>query len=104
MISADCGYARGSNRFGNPSRNMRHIDQTITHMPKRATAMKPPEDVLKEVESRAAPIVRRLANPQYVLTPENAGHLIMFVAFMFVRVPAWREHLDKVAAQVFRDS
>src|SRR5713226_1981225 len=46
------------------------------------------ENVLKEVESRVAPIIRKLANPRYVLTPENAGHLIMFVAFMFVRVPS----------------
>jgi hypothetical protein len=60
------------------------------------------EDVLKELESRAAPIIRKLANPQYVLTPENAAYLIMFTAFMFVRVPAWREHLDGIAVQIFR--
>lgn len=56
------------------------------------------ENVLKQVESRAAPIICKLANPQYALTPENAGHVILFVAFMFVRVPTWREHLDNIAA------
>jgi uncharacterized protein DUF4238 len=61
------------------------------------------ENVLKEVESRVAPIIRKLANPQYVLTPENAAHLITFVAFMFVRVPSWREALDKMSARVAKD-
>jgi hypothetical protein len=58
------------------------------------------EDILKEVESRAAPIIRKLANPQYTLTPENASHVIMFVAFLFARVPSWREHLNTLSVQV----
>jgi hypothetical protein len=58
------------------------------------------ENVLKQAESRAAPIIRKLANPQYVLTPETASHVMTFVAFMFTRVPSWREHLDNIAAQV----
>jgi hypothetical protein len=58
------------------------------------------EDILKQVESKAAPIICKLANPQYVLTPENASHVIMFVAFMFARVPSWRENLDNLAAQL----
>lgn len=62
------------------------------------------ENILKEVESRVAPIVRKLANPQDVPTPENASHLIMFVAFMFARVPSWREHLDKMAAEIATDT
>ena len=57
------------------------------------------ERALSRIESVAAPIVRKLVTPQYVLTPENAGDLLLFVAFMFARVPAWRENLDKVAAQ-----
>ncbi len=57
------------------------------------------ESLLKVVESKAAPVICKLANPQYVLTPENAGRVIMFVAFMFVRVPSWREHIDTLAAQ-----
>lgn len=58
------------------------------------------EDILKEVESRAAPIVCKLANPQYTLTPENASHVIMFVAFLFARVPSWRENLNNMAVQL----
>jgi len=58
------------------------------------------EEVLKQVESRVAPIIRKLANPQYVLTPENASHLILFVSFMFARVPSWRENLDKMSADL----
>jgi Protein of unknown function (DUF4238) len=61
------------------------------------------ENILKQAESRAAPIVRKLANPQYKLTPENAGRVVIFIAFMFARVPSWREHLDNVAAQIARD-
>lgn len=58
------------------------------------------EDALETIESKAAPIVRKLANPQYVLMPENAAHVIMFVAFMFARVPSWRENLDDLAARL----
>jgi hypothetical protein len=58
------------------------------------------EDILKQVESKAAPIICKLANPQYFLTPENAGHVMMFVAFMFARVPSWRENLGDLAAQL----
>jgi hypothetical protein len=58
------------------------------------------EDILKQVESKAAPIICKLANPQYVLTPENATHVMMFVAFMFARVPSWRENLGNLAAQL----
>jgi hypothetical protein len=60
------------------------------------------EDVLKAIESRVAPIICKLANPHYELTSENATHLNVFVAFMFARVPSWREHLDTLAAQVAR--
>jgi hypothetical protein len=62
------------------------------------------ENVLRDTESRVAPIVRKLANRQYLLAPENAAHLIIFVAFMFARVPSWREHLDSIAAQVARET
>jgi hypothetical protein len=60
------------------------------------------ERELSRIESLAAPIVRKLVTPQYVLTPENAGNLLLFAAFMFARVPAWRENLDKVAAQTMK--
>ena len=58
------------------------------------------EDILKQVESKAAPIICKLANPQYTLTPENAGHVMMFVAFLFARVPSWRENLNNMAVQL----
>jgi hypothetical protein len=57
------------------------------------------EDILKQVESKAAPIISKLANPQYVLTPENAGHVMVFVAFMFARVPSWRDNLGNLAVR-----
>jgi hypothetical protein len=58
------------------------------------------EDILKQVESKAAPIICKLANPQYTLTPENASHVIMFLAFLFARVPSWRENLNNMAVQL----
>lgn len=61
------------------------------------------EAILKDVESKAAPIIRKLASRQYVLTPENASHLIIFVAFMFGRVPSWRENLMNLAKKIARD-
>jgi len=60
------------------------------------------ENMLKVVESCAAPIICKLANPQYRLTPITAGHLLMFVGFMFVRVPGWRENLDNIAVRIAR--
>lgn len=60
------------------------------------------ESVLGMYESLAAPVVSKLATPQYVLTAENAAHLIMFVALMFARVPSWRENLDNAAAELAR--
>jgi hypothetical protein len=58
------------------------------------------EDALKVIESRVAPFVQKLANPQYALTPENAAHLIVFVGSMFARVPSWRECVDQKAAEM----
>ncbi len=58
------------------------------------------EDILKQIESSAAPIIRKLASPQYTLTSENASHVIMFVAFLFARVPSWRELLNDVSVQL----
>jgi hypothetical protein len=61
------------------------------------------EKLLAKIESQVAPILKRLANPQYALTPENAEYVLIFVAFMFARVPAWREHLDRIATSVARN-
>jgi hypothetical protein len=60
------------------------------------------EDMLKKVESQVAPIILKLANPQYMLTPKTAGDIVLFVAFMFTRVPSWREHLDRITIQISR--
>ncbi len=60
------------------------------------------EDALQVIESRSAPIIPKLANPQYVLTPENLEALLVFVASMFVRVPSWREFLDKKVADIIQ--
>lgn len=61
------------------------------------------EKQLARIESLAAPIVRKLITPQYVLTPEKASDLVVFVAFTFVRTPVWREQLDRVAVKVKRE-
>jgi len=61
------------------------------------------EDALKVIESKVAPVIRKLANPQYDLTPENASSLILFVAIMFARVPSWRENVDKIIGKVMKD-
>lgn len=58
------------------------------------------EEVLKSTESRVARVIRKLANPQYDLTPESAAQLKVFVAFMFVRVPIWRDYLNSLAGQL----
>jgi Protein of unknown function (DUF4238) len=58
------------------------------------------EAELRKMESLAGPIISKLGNPQYQMTREKAAHLFVFVAFMFVRVPSWREHLDKTFVEM----
>jgi hypothetical protein len=60
------------------------------------------EDLLEKVESQVAPIIRKLTNPQHVLTPQNSEYVVVFVSFMFARVPAWREYLNRMAVAVAR--
>jgi len=62
------------------------------------------EDLLKKVESQVAPVICKLANPEYRLLPDDASNLVVFVAFMFARVPNWRENLDKIAASTLKQS
>jgi hypothetical protein len=57
------------------------------------------EELLKKIESNVAPVIRKIGNPQYNLTPEAAGRILEFAAFMFARVPSWREYLDKLTGQ-----
>ena len=61
------------------------------------------EDTLEEIESRAAPIIRKLANPAFRPTPQQMGHVYLFVAFTFARVPSWRENLDRIVARFAKD-
>jgi Protein of unknown function (DUF4238) len=58
------------------------------------------EEVLKDIESVVAPIIRKLANPQYQLTEENAAKLYMFVASLFARVPSWRSYMNAAVADM----
>ena len=60
------------------------------------------EAELRKMESLAGPVISKLGNPQYQMTREKASHLFVFVAFMFVRVPSWREHLDKTFVEMVR--
>jgi Protein of unknown function (DUF4238) len=60
------------------------------------------EQTLSVIESQAAVILKKIGNPQYRLTPETAGTLYFFVAFMFARVPTMREYLDKVVCAAER--
>jgi hypothetical protein len=61
------------------------------------------EKVLEGIESRAAPVVRKLANPGFNPTPEQMSHVYLFVAFMFTRVPSWREYLDNMFGKIARE-
>ena len=56
------------------------------------------ERILSALESRVSPVLQKIANPQFQMSPEQVGSLYLFVALMFVRVPAWREFLGKYAA------
>jgi hypothetical protein len=61
------------------------------------------EDTLEEIESRAAPVVCKLANPNFKPTPEQMGHVYLFIAFTFARVPSWRENLDRLFSRVAKE-
>ncbi len=61
------------------------------------------EKILSKAESLAAPIFRKIANPQFQLSDQQRLELYSFVAMMFVRVPAYREFVDKAAGQMMRD-
>ena len=44
------------------------------------------EKLLQNIESRVAPVIRKLANPQFHPPPEMASELYLFLAFMSTRV------------------
>ena len=58
------------------------------------------EDTLAEIESRAAPVLRKFTSPQFNPSGEQMGHVYLFVAFMFARVPSWREYLNKLLGKI----
>ena len=60
------------------------------------------EEALSAIESQAAVILKKIGNPHYRLTPETAGKLYFFAAFLFARVPTMREYLDKVVCATER--
>jgi hypothetical protein len=62
------------------------------------------EHTLEGIESRAASVIRKLANFEFNRSAEQMGHVYLFVAFMFARVPSWREHLDKLFGKVVRET
>ncbi len=60
------------------------------------------EKALSAIESQAAVILKKIANPHYRLTPQTAGSLYFFAAFMFARVPTMREYVDKLVCATER--
>ena len=58
------------------------------------------ERTLARVESLAAPVLKKVANPQYELRPEAMAALLQFVAAMFARVPNFRDFLDRFSARL----
>jgi hypothetical protein len=60
------------------------------------------ERILSTLESRVSPVLRKIANPQFQMSLEQVGSLYLFVALVFVRVPAWREFVDKYAADTMK--
>ena len=60
------------------------------------------EKLLSKVESIVAPTIRKLANPQFKMNDQQRGELYAFVALMFVRVPAYREFIDKTMSEMMK--
>jgi Protein of unknown function (DUF4238) len=56
------------------------------------------EKLFSVIESKAAPIVKSLLDPAFVLNKVHVEKLFTFVALMFVRVPAYRDFLNTQAS------
>jgi len=92
-------YEKGKNyRESKPKDEANHPDY-YTHS-ESGTRDTTAEDSLQVVESRVAPIIRKLASPQFQLTPKATGELYFFIAVMFARTPAWRDNLDRMAGEI----
>jgi len=55
------------------------------------------------MESLVAPVIRKLANPQFKMNEHQVGELYAFVAITYVRVPAWREYADTLFGLLLKD-
>ena len=96
-------YERFKPPRGSASKKEAHKPDYYTHA-EHGQRDETVEFELEAIESRAAPVVRKLANYHFAPSPEQMGHLYLFVAFMFARVPSWRGVLDQYLAQFVRDA
>ncbi len=60
------------------------------------------ERLLQRTETIVSPTIRKLANPQFVMNETQRSELYTFVAIMYVRVPAYREFIDRQAALLMK--
>src|SRR5262245_27916750 len=59
------------------------------------------EDLLSKLESAAAPVIRKLlATPEAGLEGQDRADLLFFMAFFIIRVPYFRNMIEKFAADV----
>ena len=58
------------------------------------------ERLLSEVESAAAPVVRKLRAGNLYLSWQEREWLALFVAFLIVRVPSFRDYLERTAGKL----
>src|ERR1017187_366861 len=60
------------------------------------------EKMLARAESTVAPVIRKLANPLFSMNDVQRSELYSFVALTYVRVPAYREFIDKQAGTLMK--
>jgi hypothetical protein len=60
------------------------------------------ERMLARAESAMAPVIRKLANPLFVMNETQRSELYTFVALTYVRVPAYREFIDRQAGEFMK--
>jgi hypothetical protein len=61
------------------------------------------ERTLQKIESVVAPTLQKIGNRQFQLTDTARNELYYFTALMFARVPAWREHLDRLFSEITKE-
>ncbi len=57
------------------------------------------EQFLGLLESNAAPVLRKIRGGHFALTDDARHHLAVFVAFMMVRVPSFRNYLEEAVGK-----